>query len=418
MKIRHTFKPPGWIAQNENTTYLQAPWLDSPNLQRLFAVLTARGATARVVGGAVRDALRKIEVKDIDLAINVAPAETISLLEAADITAIPTGIEYGTITAVIEKTPYQITTLRKDVKTFGRKADVEFTEDWIEDAKRRDFTINAIYTDADGKIYDPCGGLEDLEAKRVQFIGAPKERIKEDYLRILRFFRFTGLFIEWSGDGHFDKEGLAACHKYADKLPTLSKERITEEFFKILGSNNSHKLLKEMKPELEEIFSAFYESDFKILSEVERFHSGYDFPCAHLLHLALIAKDSDSIKLLRLSNEQNKKLKLLMDLREEIVDDVWRWLYYYGREITEAILLVNVGNQTITEDEYVDCVAVIEGWERPSFPLKGEDLMDLGIPRGKLLGDILKQTEKWWVLRRFKPNRAECLEQAKAIYKS
>lgn len=402
---------------NESTTYLGASWLNSPNLQRLFAALSAQGAIPRIVGGAVRDALREVEVKDIDLAINVPPEETVALLRAADITAIPTGIEYGTITAVLDKIPYQITTLRKDVETFGRKADVEFTEDWMADAKRRDFTVNALYADVDGKVYDPCGGLEDLEAKRVRFIGDPEERIQEDYLRILRFFRFNGAFIEWAEDAQFDQAGLIACHKYANKLPTLSKERITVEFIKILDSFYSHKILKEMNPELEEIFTERYELDLKTLTEVEKFQSEHNFPCDPLVHLALLTKNAESIKLLRLSNDQMKMLQQLLGLREERVDDIWGWLYYYGREITESILLVNIGKWVITEEDFYNCFAMMEDWKRPTFPLKGEDLMNVGVPEGIRLGETLKETEHWWVLRRFKPDREECLDRAKALYK-
>lgn len=403
---------------NESAIYLEASWLNSPNLQRLFSALSAQGAIPRIVGGAVRDALRKVEVKDIDLAINVPPEQTVALLKAANITAIPTGIEYGTITAVLNKTPYQITTLRKDVETFGRKADIEFTEDWIADAKRRDFTVNALYADIDGTVYDPCGGLEDLEAKRVRFIGAPEERIQEDYLRILRFFRFNGLFTEWAEETQLDQAGLMACHKYADNLPTLSKERITEEVIKILDSSYSHKILQEMKPELEQVFTALYEPDLKTLTEVEKFQSDHNFPCDPLVHLALLTKDIESIKLLRLSNHQLKMLKQLLGLREERVDDIWAWLYYYGREITESILLVNIGKEMITEDEFYNCIAIMEDWKHPTLPLNGEDLMNIGIPMGKRLGQTLQETEHWWVLMRFKPDREECLDKAKVLYNS
>lgn len=171
-------------------TSLTAPWLILPPLQHLFTLFDKAGAKLRLVGGSVRDGLLGLPVSDIDLAVDRAPQWVMDLLKTNHIKAIPTGIDHGTITAVIDKRPYQITTLRVDIKTFGRRAHVAFTDDWLQDALRRDFTINAIYADKNGQLFDPVGGIADLKNNRIRFIGNPSQRIKEDYLRILRFFPF------------------------------------------------------------------------------------------------------------------------------------------------------------------------------------------------------------------------------------
>ena len=212
------------------TTRLASPWLTLPSLQHLFDLFEKEGATLRLVGGSVRDGLLGLPVNDIDLAVDRDPHWVMDLLHKHHIKAIPTGIDHGTVTAVLDKRPYQITTLRVDVKTFGRKAHVAFTEDWVQDALRRDFTMNAIYADKMGFLFDPVDGLEDLKEHRVQFIGKASLRIKEDYLRILRFFRFSARF----GQEPYDGEGLQACRLYATHLPQLARERVTEEFLKIL----------------------------------------------------------------------------------------------------------------------------------------------------------------------------------------
>ena len=207
-----------------------ADWLKRPQTVRVFSALSKDGVTTRAVGGAVRNTLLGLPVTEIDLATTALPERVMALAKAAGLKAVPTGIEHGTVTVIVDGMPFEVTTLRRDVETYGRHATVAFTEDWEEDAKRRDFTLNALYADRDGTVFDPLGGYGDLVAGRVRFIGEAEDRIKEDYLRILRFFRFNAYY----GKGPLDPEGLAACVKLRAGLDQLSAERVAGELRRIL----------------------------------------------------------------------------------------------------------------------------------------------------------------------------------------
>jgi poly(A) polymerase len=207
-----------------------APWLSHGEVARLLAALNRDGEEARVVGGAVRNALLHLAVDEIDVATTAVPEEVVRRVEAAGWKAVPTGIDHGTITVIIDGKPFEVTTLREDVETYGRKAKVVFGRDWRTDAERRDFTINALSVSADGRIYDYVGGIEDIAARHVRFIGEPASRIAEDYLRILRFFRFHA----WYGKDHPDAAGLHACILARTGLATLSRERVRMELLKLL----------------------------------------------------------------------------------------------------------------------------------------------------------------------------------------
>ena len=217
---------------SNGTMRLEANWLKDAETKTVMEVL---GVGARFVGGVVRNTLMGEPVSDIDIAIAETPERAQALLEAKGIKVVPTGIEHGTITAVMPSRHYEITTLRVDVKTDGRRAEVAFTEDWVEDARRRDFTINALYADADGTVHDPLGtGLEDIKLRRVRFIGDANARIAEDYLRVLRFFRFHA----WYGTGEPDTEGLKACANAREGLRQLSGERVHDELLKITAEKS------------------------------------------------------------------------------------------------------------------------------------------------------------------------------------
>ncbi len=209
-----------------------ADWLNRPETRELFAALNDGGHTARAVGGAVRNTLLGTPVHDVDIATTSPPDVTASLAAKAGLRSIPTGIDHGTVTVVVRHTPFEVTTLRTDVETFGRHARVAYTDDWAADARRRDFTINALYCDADGVILDPLDGYADLVARRVRFIGKAEERIREDYLRILRFFRFSA---EYAG-GVIDGDGLKACRASSHGLDQLSRERIRAELLRLVVS--------------------------------------------------------------------------------------------------------------------------------------------------------------------------------------
>src|SRR5579872_2206814 len=215
---------------NVGSGALEAPWLKSGPAARVLGLLDGNGEEARVVGGAVRNALLKIPVGDIDIATTALPEEVIRRAKAAGIKSVPTGIEHGTVTLVADGHPFEVTTLREDTETFGRKAKVAFGRDWVRDAERRDFTINGLSVDASGVVHDHVGGLADIEARRVRFIGDPMRRIAEDYLRILRFFRIHAAF----GAGEPDREGYLACIRARAGLATLSAERVRMEMVKLM----------------------------------------------------------------------------------------------------------------------------------------------------------------------------------------
>ncbi|RWO03780.1 MAG: CCA tRNA nucleotidyltransferase, partial [Mesorhizobium sp.] len=221
----------------------KADWLGERHLQRLLAALADGGEEARVAGGAVRNALIGQSVADVDIATTTVPDETIRRAEAAGFKAVPTGIEHGTITIVAGGKPFEVTTLRADIETDGRRAKVSFGRDWKADAERRDFTINALYAEADGTIVDLVGGIADIEARRLRFIGDPEARIREDYLRILRFFRFFA----WYGDGRPDAEGLKACARLKEGLGQLSVERVWSELKKLLSAHDPSRALLWMR---------------------------------------------------------------------------------------------------------------------------------------------------------------------------
>src|SRR6201993_889673 len=212
-----------------NTRVLgDAPWLTSGPAARVLALLNDGGEEARVVGGAVRNALLKVPIGDIDIATTALPDEVIRRAKAKGIKSVPTGIEHGTVTLVVDAQPFEVTTLREDTETFGRKAKVAFGRDWVHDAERRDFTINGLSVDADGVVHDHVGGLDDILAKRVRFIGDPRQRIAEDYLRILRFFRIHAAF----GEGEPDRDGYLACIRGRNGLDSLLAERVRMEMLK------------------------------------------------------------------------------------------------------------------------------------------------------------------------------------------
>lgn len=360
---------------------------------------------ALFVGGAVRNTLFGDPVVDIDIATALPPEEVVERLGLANIKSIPTGIDHGTVTAVVNKKPFEITTLRRDVETDGRRAVVAFTQDWREDAQRRDFTINTLLAGPDGAVYDPTGrGLSDSEARRVVFVGAPDERIAEDYLRILRFFRFYA----WYGKGAPDDAALAACRAAADKISTLSKERITHEVLKILAVPDPVDVLSLMFENkiLEALFSKEYQPER--LSELCALQAGYRAPeiMARLFVLdGLRHKDVGSF--LMLSNAQKKTLgcyeAAFSGLGEISEKTVKKLVYKYKNDIALQVLFFKGAPE--------DLRALAQSWRAPEFPLTGEDLLKAGMSPGPGLGKKLSEIESWWMDRHFEPGKAACLER-------
>ncbi len=382
----------------------------TPPVRRLIQALDGK---ARVVGGAVRDVLMGCAVGDIDLATPLAPDKVMTALGAQDIKAVPTGIDHGTITAVLARTGYEITTLRQDVETFGRHARVEYTDDWRADAARRDFTMNALYVDAAGVLYDYVGGARDAEAGRVRFIGDARQRIKEDVLRILRFFRFYACF----GKGAADREALAACRELAPLIPALSVERTARELLKLLAAGDplpavmlmgESGVISQVLPEATDF------SRLKILLETERKYGAAPSSLRRLA--ALLPGDAARAVAARLkfSNQDTKALGILAKLPERMEKAcdpkaLHALIYDYGKEMTRsAALFLGADTGAVLKE--------IELWEVPDFPLKGKDLLALGIPAGPHVGKILRAVEAWWRDRDFEGDREAALAQAGKIW--
>lgn len=395
-------------------TTLIAPWLTLPSLQRLFLIFDKEGAKLHLVGGSVRDGLLGLPVNDIDLAIDRDPQWVMEILKKNQIKAIPTGIDHGTITAVIDKRPYQITTLRVDVKTFGRRAHVAFTDDWVQDALRRDFTINAIYADKNGQLFDPVEGLEDLKNKRVRFIGHSSQRIKEDYLRILRFFRFSARF----GLEPYDQEGLSACKTYASHLPHLARERVTDEFLKLLQLPSPLYTLDAMDETgvLTYILHPGTWEDLKALVALEKVSQ---LPPSALMRLAVFHPDLDEIKShLRLSKKQESTLAFLIEKHDPLRKESFKQqAYHWGKDKVFDLALLQTAHRLSSGEISLETGAhflnhlheSFDPWVVPSFPLTGEDVLSQGMKEGKRIGALLKQVETWWIGEDLKPDRKACL---------
>jgi len=393
---------------------LSAPWLTLPSLQLLFHLLEKEGATLRLVGGAVRDGLLGLPVNDIDLAINQPPEWSMAVLQKNHITVIPTGIDHGTITAIIDKRPFQITTLRVDVKTFGRKAHIAFTDDWIQDALRRDFTINAIYANKTGQLFDPVGGLEDLKVHRVRFIGNAASRIQEDYLRILRFFRFSARF----GQEPYDAEGLSACAHYASYLPYLARERVTEEFLKILELTDPLYTLDAMQKTgvMTYILHPHTWDDLRTLVALEK---AIGITPKALLRLAIFHPALEEIKTnFRLSKNQEAVLAFfLKDHAPLTLNSFKANAYQWGKEKSFDLALLqtthSVAASQISAEEGIHFLQklhhLFEDWSVPPFPLTGEDILSHGIKEGQRVGVLLRKVEAWWLAQDLKPDRQACL---------
>ncbi|MCE7887079.1 MAG: CCA tRNA nucleotidyltransferase [Alphaproteobacteria bacterium PRO2] len=378
-------------------------------------VMSALGeGKARFVGGCVRNMLLGEEVGDIDIATQWTPDQVTESLTKAGIRVVPTGIDHGTVTAIVDKKPYEITTLRKDIETDGRRAVVSFTEDWREDAQRRDFTINTLLADPAGNIYDPTGeGLKDLEARRVRFVGDPATRIAEDYLRILRFFRFHATY----GKGVPDKDGLKACRAAAGKIPTLSKERITQEFFKILSVDNPVDILSTIFDNniLEEFLFTEYQPDLlKHLCEFQK-RFGIAFLSPRLYVLSGLSHENikhmerllSIPKVFKRDIEEISEILRLPDLNKDHAVRVA--VYKHGRISTAQALIIEVAQDRVINGFINRALEIIQKWDIPTFPVDGNDLMKAGIEKGPALGAALSELEDWWIGQEFKPDRKTCL---------
>jgi poly(A) polymerase len=392
------------------------PWMSDPATAAVLEALGAEGGERRFVGGCVRDAVIGRPVKDIDIATADRPDRVIELLQRARIRVVPTGIAHGTVTAVVDGKPFEITTLRRDVEHYGRHAKVEFTDDWVADASRRDLTFNAMSLTAEGELFDPFGGLADLAAGRVRFVGDPRQRIEEDVLRLLRFFRFHAHY----GKPPPDEAALAACRELAPKLPGLSGERVQAELLKLLAAPDpapvlvlmrDQEILKHLLPEA---------SAIDRLAGLVRVEANPD----PVRRLAALLVDGEGAarrvgERLKLSNADRDRLLQLagsadlapaLDPRQRRLQ-----LYRLGQALYRDRAHLGWAVAPKSEAEAWKQLLAVADQPIPEFPLKGRDALDLGIEAGPEVGRLLAAVERWWIEGDFQTDRKACLKQLKEL---
>jgi poly(A) polymerase len=389
----------------------QFPLMGDHITQRLFQIFSDEGVVARFVGGCVRDATLGISAHDIDIAVPLPPDDIIYILTKSNINVIPTGYEFGTITAVLEDRPFQITSLRKDWETDGRHARVTFGTDWQEDASRRDFTINALYADTDGKVYDYFGGLEDLKFGIVRFVGDAHLRIQEDYLRILRYFRF----LAWYGHGPVHLEAMQACTAHSKGLDGLSRERIGHEFLKLLAAPMPLSSLRLMNKTGIVPFILHQPFNLNAFEALVGFEKVPNVLC-RLAALALpTIEDAAIAKALRLSRDQKHYLyycQMRLESYPSSQNTIYRNLYQDGVELFRDLTMLSLALRPLSSTPSIlkESMDIANSWNHPTFPVQGKDLVGMGVKPGPKLGDLLKLCEQWWIEQNFQPDRESCLK--------
>ena len=388
---------------------LNADWLTAKSTCAVIDALeAARPDCARFVGGCVRNSIMGRPVDDIDIATQLRPEDTLKALETAGIRALPTGIEHGTITAVIDREPFEITSLRRDVETDGRRAVVAFTDDWAEDAQRRDFRLNALYVAPDGEIFDPVGGgYEDAETGQVIFIGEADERLREDYLRILRFFRFNA----WYGAG-IDETGLAACQRQRDGLSKIARERIWKELKKLLAAPRPRLSVQAMGESgvLDVVLAEHHGiGTLHDLELTEQLIGAQPDPMLRLM--ALLPRSALAVQqtqdALRLSNDDSNRLTMWAadNLPNPVgmkSQELRATLYWHGKQAV-------VDRAMLAGADVRDLMAAIRAWRQPDFPIGGDDALAAGL-KGREIGEALSRVAKLWVDSDFNLDRAALLD--------
>lgn len=399
----------------------RAEWLSHADTRMVMDTL---GVGARFVGGAVRNELMGEPVSDVDIATADTPERVTELLTAKGIKVVPTGIDHGTVMAVTPSRHFEITTLRVDVKTDGRRADVAFTGDWVEDAKRRDFTINALYADADGTVHDPLGtGREDIAARRLRFIGDANARIAEDYLRVLRFFRFHA----WYGKGEPDADGLKACADAREGLRQLSGERVRDELLKTAAADNAGAAFRQMAA------AGILPIVLPEASRLDRFEKLVGIEANQLFTSDALLRLASTLDLdaagvaalaarLRLSNRDRDRVEAMLTDKTKIV------AYLSIKEVRKALYLI--GAQTFkdrvmlgwAEDrpghntfQWRAMLAMADSWVKPDFMLTGQMIKQAGVPEGPEIGRVQREVEEWWVDADFTDDEFSIIERLKAV---
>ncbi len=400
------------------------PWMTADETRAVVAALSAAGATVRFVGGCVRDALIGRPVKDIDIATPDPPCRVIELLEAADIEAVPTGRGHGTVTAVVPPRRFEVTTLRIDAETFGRRARVEFSEDWDADAARRDFTINAIYCGADGEVFDPVGGIADLNAGVVRFVGDPDKRIREDVLRILRFFRFTAFY----GAPPPDPDGLMACRAHTGALAALSGERVAGELLRLLESRDAAAILRVMRDGgvLRPVLPELSPSGIARVGRLIAVDSDDPDPLRRLM--AGLGTDGPGAARTvagrwRLPNAQRDRMAAAAAHADGMTGTLdargrRRLLYRLGRETFTDLAYLGWSREPERKNAWRRHLRAAREWTAPALPVGGADVLALEAPPGPAVGRTLGEVERWWIDGDFRADREACLRKLRQVVKA
>ena len=392
------------------------PWMVEPATLRVLRALSAGGVEARFVGGSVRDALLGRPIGDIDIATPAPPERVIELLEKTGIKVVPTGLAHGTVTAIVPPRNFEITTLRRDVETYGRRARVAFDADWAADAGRRDFTINAIFLAPDGTIDDPVDGLSDLRARRVHFVGDPATRIAEDVLRLLRYYRFEARF----GSGSGDEPARAACRAAAHLLPTLSAERVAQELVRLLETPDPGRAVQMMQ---EDGVLAVVLPEARRLDRLRRMIAIESDPDPLRRLAAVVEVDADAAAALA------DRLHFPNAWRDRLRDLAAPWpfdpgtdgvkqrraLYRRGAARYRDLVLLDAANARVSAERLAELIDFARDWTPPQFPLTGHDVISLGIPPGPRVGELLDAVERWWEAQDFTANRDQCLGRLKEL---
>ena len=404
---------------------IQYNFFQDKTCKKIISLLNKKEDTTRFVGGCVRDSLIGIDTKDIDIATKLEPNDVINILTSASINAIPTGIDHGTVTVFSKNFIFEITTLRSDIETDGRHAEVIFSDSWEKDASRRDFTINSIYLKQNGDIYDPYNGVQHLKERKITFIGEPNERINEDYLRILRFFRFNAFY--GNDNLKLSNNSVEACATNKNKIKKLSSERVHNEFFKILSSTNPYFVIDIMKKIgiLDILFEKKVETKFfKKLISIEEKNSLIMDQFLRFVSLAPNAGKTNlpDLKMFNFSKKDRKNLLLLTSQEFKInnksqKNDIERILYLIDKQslIGLAILSWVYSSSKAIDKKWKSILTQINKTKTPIFPLKAKDLLSFGLEEGPIIGEILKEIEQDWINSCFELSKEELLLKSKAL---
>ncbi|SJZ83475.1 CCA tRNA nucleotidyltransferase [Consotaella salsifontis] len=411
-----------------STQRIEADWLKDEALQRLLLALSDGGEAARVVGGAVRNTLLGLAVTDVDIATTTLPEQSSERARAAGFKVVPTGIDHGTVTVVADGRGYEVTTLRRDIATDGRHATVSFGRDWRADAERRDFTMNALYCEASGEVIDLVGGLEDLSARRVRFIGDADQRIAEDYLRILRFFRFFA----WYGEGRPDAAGLKAVTRLRGGMKRLSVERVWAELKKLLAAPDPSRALLWMRQTgvLTEALPETEKWGIDAIPGLIAAEADLGWKADAMLRLAAIvppdaARLAAMAQRLRFSNADRDRLLAFANAEAPRPDEseaVFRARLYFGDRtaIVDRLRLALAGTRVKAAEDMAKLAEVAalhrmlttaEKFSPPAFPLSGNDLLASGVSAGPVLGETLKRLTRIWVDSGFVLGKKSLLER-------